>query len=145
MMTMNRRTQAWSYKREEAEAQEIYAENEKHLKNFGKHLESKGLSAKTIKNHLQNVSFYINDFLCYYDIQHVKAGCFNIDPFLGGWFIRKAIIRKAMWANCTWIKGMAASIKKFYAFLLEQKVIEKTTTMHCVRTSRKTWMSGWKI
>ena len=108
------------YVREEAEAKEIYAENEQHLKNFGKHLESKGLSEKTIKNHLENVSFYINDFLCCYDIQDVKSGCFQIDKFLGGWFIRKA-----MWANCTQIKGMAASIKKFYAFMLEQKVVEK--------------------
>lgn len=39
--------------------------------------------------------------------------------FLGYWFIRKA-----MWASPSSIKGSAASLKKFYAFLQEKGLID---------------------
>jgi len=40
--------------------------------------------------------------------------------FLGYWFIRKV-----MWASQTSIKSNAASLKKFYFFLLEKGLIKK--------------------
>jgi len=66
------------------------------------------------------VDFYINDFLCYYDAEDVQQGCYSVSPFLGDWFIRKA-----MWSSCTGIKSNAASFKKFYSYLLAVEVIDQ--------------------
>ena len=66
---------------------EIFNDNEMHLMGFVKWLENKGLSSKTIKTHVANVEFYINDYLgC--DLLDVTKGCYKIDRFLGDWFIR---------------------------------------------------------
>ena len=66
------------------------------------------------------MDFYINHYLNYYEPQDVQAGCYAIDGFLGDFFIRKA-----MWSSCPQIKSTAASIKKFYACMLENSVVEE--------------------
>ena len=104
----------------EKEQNAVRKVNETHLKNFEEWLKNKGLADKTISNHVDNVEFYINEFLCYYDVLDVKHGCYKISSFLGDWFIRKT-----MWASCAHIKSNAASIKKFYAFMLEIGVVEQ--------------------
>ena len=103
---------------DEKKLNEIRKANELHLAGFEKWLKSKGLSPKTINMHISNADFYINDYLCYYDILDVSQGCLQIYGFLGDWFIRKAA-----WSSCAHIKSNAASIKKFYAYLLEENVV----------------------
>jgi hypothetical protein len=105
-----------TYKKERDKNREI---NELHLAGFEKWLKSDGLSNKTIERHISNVDFYINEFLCYYDVEDVRQGCYSVGEFLGDWFIRKA-----MWASPSGIKSNAASFKKFYAYMLAVKVIE---------------------
>ena len=99
---------------------EILNDNENHLAGFEKWLKNKGFSPKTISTHVSNVDFYINNYLCYYDICDVKKGADKIDGFLGSWFIRKAL-----WSSCAHIKSNAAGIKKFYSYLLENNVVEQ--------------------
>jgi hypothetical protein len=41
-----------------------------------------------------------------------------------GWFLGDWFIRKAMWASETSIKGNATSLKKFYAFMLQQERVD---------------------
>lgn len=94
--------------------------NQKYLDLFVDDLLEKGLSQKTIRNHLSNVEFYINDFLCYYDVEPMVKGCYYVDEFLGDWFVRKA-----MWSNATSIKSNCSSFKKFYALMLEYNFITK--------------------
>jgi len=94
--------------------------NALHLAGFKRWLKSGGLSNKTIERHVSNVGFYINEFLCYYDIEDVQSGCYSVGEFLGDWFIRKA-----MWASPSSIKSNAASFKKFYTYMLAIKVIEQ--------------------
>jgi len=108
------------YESYETAVKEIKKANKSHLSNFKKWLKSKGLSDKTINNHINNVDFYINHYLNYYDPQEVKAGCYSINGFLGSFFIRKAL-----WSSCPQIKSNAASIKKFYACMKEHGVVEK--------------------
>jgi len=120
----------------EKKQNEIFNENETHLMNFAKSLENKGLSQKTIKTHAANVEFYINDYLgC--DLLDVTQGCYKIDSFLGDWFIRKAA-----WSSCAHIKSSAASIKKFYAFLCEENVIEQEFYDGLCRTIKEC-MQDW--
>ena len=60
---------------------QINSENNEHLENFRKWLENQGLSHKTISNHVNNVDFYINDYLCYYKPQSFKAGYNSMEEY----------------------------------------------------------------
>ena len=102
----------------EEKQDEIYKDNETHLAGFAQWLGDKGLAQKTVRSHVLNVRFYINDYLCYYDLLDVSQGCYHVHGFFGNWFIRKAA-----WSSCAHIKSNAASLKKFYAFLLEKNVV----------------------
>ena len=98
----------------EEKIKENIKRNKKFIKEFKKWLRGKNLSDKTIKKHVSNVEFYLDDFLNYYDITKMEDGCSMIDDFLGDWFIRKC-----MWSSKTSIKENAASIKKFYQCMNE--------------------------
>ena len=73
----------------------------------------KQLTAKTVRKHVSNIDFYLNDYLTYYDeIIKMENGTQYTGSFLGDWFIRKA-----MWASKSFIKEMASSLKKFYEYM----------------------------
>lgn len=104
------------YEQYEANCKKIQKFNDKLLDNFETWLKSSGLKNITVKKHAQHVDFYINEFLLYEDAVQAKDGIKNIGMFLGYWFIKKT-----MWSSPAQIKSNAASLKKFYAFLLEKK------------------------
>jgi len=105
------------YERYEKDCRSIRASNEKLLNKFENYLQGKDLSPKTVKNHLDNIDFYINEFLLYYDANLPQEGIFKIDSFLGNWFPQKA-----MWANPSSVKSYIASFKKFYSWMVEQRL-----------------------
>ena len=96
----------------------IKQENESLLEMFEKDLE--GLNQKTINRHLTNVDFYINTYLLSEDAYDFTHGIWDIDDYLGYFFIRKC-----MWSTPGNIKSTAASIKKFYQCMLKQEMIQK--------------------
>ena len=97
----------------EKQLKENTKRNEDYLKMFEKSLEEKQLIAKTIRKHVSNIDFYLNDYLTYYDeIIKMKDGTQYTGSFLGDWFIRKA-----MWASKSSIKEMSSSLKKFYEYM----------------------------
>ena len=108
------------YAEYEKQREVITTANKKLLAEFEQWLRSSGLSDKTVANHVENIDFYINEFLLYEDILEPRDGVDEVSEFLGYWFIRKA-----MWASRSSIKAYGASLKKFYAFLLEKGEIEK--------------------
>lgn len=110
------------YDKYEKECKRIKKENKKLLSSFETWLNAKGLSQKTIDNHISNIEFYVNDFLLYDDTIEAKDGANQIGMFLGYWFIRKA-----MWASKTTIKENAASLKKFYQYLHENNKITEVS------------------
>ena len=93
----------------------IEKENDMLLDEFKQWLEKKNLAEKTIIQHVGNTSFYINRYLLYSEIIPAKKGAMEISGFLGYWFIKKA-----MWANEAHIRANAASLKKFYTFMVER-------------------------
>jgi len=121
-----------SYEQYERECKRIRKENENLSIVFGKGLSDKKLSKKTTGKHVSNVDFYINDFLLYEDAIEAADGVSNIGMFLGYWFIRKA-----MWASKTAIKENAASLKKFYQFMLEKKKISKESFEYLKETIKE--------
>ena len=83
-------------------------------------LRERALAAKTISKHIDNIDFYINEYLLYEDAVEPQEGTYSVSMFLGYWFIKKA-----MWASAASIKSNAASLKKFYAFLHERGLVSK--------------------
>ena len=55
-------------------------ENKKYIEGFEEYLKNKNLSAKTIRRHVSNAEFYINDYLAnhYEDVDAIKG----IDDFI---------------------------------------------------------------
>ena len=111
----------YDYEKYEEAVKKIRKENEAHLKGFEQWLTDKGLAKKTIRNHVNNVDFYINEFLVRYEANNAAKGCSErASEFLGDWFIRKTT-----WSSCAEIRANAASFKKFYTYMLEKGEIEK--------------------
>ena len=108
------------YAKYEKECKKIRAENEKLLDELADGLAAKGLSESTIGRHCENIEFYLNQFLLNEDAESAEEGVNMAGMFLGYWFIRKA-----MWASRASIKSNAASLKKFYTFMLEKGDIEQ--------------------
>ncbi len=109
------------YEKYEEDCKIIRESNEHLLKEFDSWLKSAGLTNKTIKSHTSNIDFYINEFLLYEDAIEAKDGHDQVKMFLGYWFIKKA-----MWASQASIKSNATSLKKFYTFMNEKGLIEKS-------------------
>jgi UDP-N-acetylglucosamine pyrophosphorylase len=108
------------YKEWERQIEEAKTHNNKLLIEFENHLKTKSLKTNTIKNHIDNVKFYANDFLLRYEIIPVEKGILQIGSFLGDFFIRKA-----SWASKYTIQENIASFKKFYSFLNEIGKVSK--------------------
>ena len=108
------------YEKYEADCKKIRKANEKLLDEFESSLKSSGLSENTVRNHVSNIDFYINDYLLYEDATEAKDGADSVSMFLGYWFIKKA-----MWASQASIKNNAASLKKFYSFLVVKGIVDK--------------------
>jgi len=108
------------YKEWERQIEEAKTHNNKLLIEFENHLKTKSLKTNTIKNHIDNVEFYANDFLLRYEIIPVEKGILQIGSFLGDFFIRKA-----SWASKYTIQENIASFKKFYSFLNEIGKVSK--------------------
>ena len=108
------------YKEWESKIEKAKKYNNKLLIEFEKWLKKKSLKPNTIKNHINNIDFYANNFLLRYEIIPIEEGALEIGGFLGDYFIRKTC-----WASKYTIQENIASFKKFYTFLNE---IEKTST-----------------
>ena len=109
----------------ERECEEVRKVNEKLLELFEEDLS--GLSNKTVRKHVENVDFYINEFLLYEEPLSFEHGITKVDDFLGNFFIRKC-----MWSTPGTIKTTAASIKKFYKSMLDHgKIAKKDYTYLC--------------
>ena len=106
------------YEDYEKDCERIRKENESYLKIFETELKKKGLTEKTIKNHLGNVELYINEYLLREDALSMENGLCGLDSFF--YFF----IHKCMWSTPSSVKGMAASLKKFYKCMADQGKVD---------------------
>jgi site-specific recombinase XerD len=109
------------YAEYEKACERLRKDNGKLLQAFAEWLQSKGLSLSTVRKHRYNIDFYINHYLLAYEALEPAVGVSDVGMFLGDWFIRKA-----MWSNQAAIKSNAASLKKFYAFMHENGLVDKS-------------------
>ena len=110
----------FDYEEYERECDKIRQTNEELLVLFEEELQNSGLSAKTVRRHLSNAEFYINEYLLREEPRPMEDGITELDMFLGFFFIRKC-----MWSTPGTIKSTAASIKKFYKCMMNHGKISK--------------------
>lgn len=127
----------------EKKVDEIRNQNNVLLGDFEKWLNSKKLSDKTIIKHVQNVDFFINSYLTYYEPVHAYEGVEKVSEYLGDWFIRKSL-----WSNKTSILSNIASLKKFYQYMLEIKKITKEDLIFLndtIQEEKEYWIEAVEI
>ena len=109
-----------AYKKYEEDCEKIKEANEGLLTDFETWLISFGLAPKTIVQHISNIDFFINEYLLHEDAIEAIEGVHKVSMYFGYWFIRKT-----MWASPASIRSNAASIKKFYAFMLAKGLVKQ--------------------
>lgn len=126
----------FDYEKYEERCKEIREENSRMLELFEQSLQD--LKPQTVKRHLSNVDFYINNYLLYEDALSVEEGVWKVDDFLGYFFIRKC-----MWSTPGTIKSTAASIKRFYKCMLDNGMIQKLDFVYLSETIKE-GLPGWQ-
>lgn len=127
------------YEKYEADCEKIRKANNKLLSQFEAWLKTARLKGKTINKHVNNIDFYINEFLLYEDAVEAKDGALDIGMFLGYWFIKKA-----GWSSPAQIRSNATSLKKFYTFLFENGQIDKEDLddlKECIKEDMPEWIA----
>lgn len=91
----------------------IREQNKPILAAFQQWLEAAGLSAKTVKNHVNNVDFF-TEYLVYYEPLRplTAATAADIYSFSANWFPRKA-----MWASAASARSNLTSFRKLARFM----------------------------
>lgn len=127
------------FEKYEQDCERIRTHNAILLEEFEQWLFVAGLTERTVTKHVHNIDFYSNIFLLTEEAIEAREGFDYVDEFLGYWFIRKAL-----WASESSIRANAASLKKFYAFLLERGGIEKSD-YHVLKGMIKEGMDDWLV
>lgn len=125
------------YEQYEIECKRIRQSNAELLDEFENWLRKSDLTDNTVSKHIENIDFYINEYLLYEDPVEPQDGIDSASMFLGYWFIKKA-----MWASESSIKSNAASLKKFYAFLHERGAVSKDD-LDSLKDTIKEEMPDW--
>lgn len=126
----------FDYEKYEERCKEIREENSRMLELFEQSLQD--LKPQTVKRHLSNVDFSMNNYLLYEDALSVEEGVWKVDDFLGYFFIRKC-----MWSTPGTIKSTAASIKRFYKCMLDNGMIQKLDFVYLSETIKE-GLPGWQ-
>lgn len=103
----------------EKKCEEIRRTNNEYLKMFEEDMS--GLSAKTIRRHLNNADFFINGYLLLYEPLTIEEGLSRVGSFLDDYYLRKCAGTEGT------RKEMAASIKKFYRCMKDYGKISETS------------------
>lgn len=74
------------YEQYEADCKKRKTENKIFLDGFEAYLLAKNLSNKTVVKHVDNIDFYINEFLLHYESVEASEGVHQIGYYLGNWF-----------------------------------------------------------
>jgi len=102
------------------EVDKIRIYNQPILDEFQSWLKNTGVTTKTVKNHIENISFFA-EYLVYDEPLNKldEADASDVYDFLADWFPRKA-----MWACESSTKSYLASFRKFFKFLCESNRVD---------------------
>ena len=132
-----------AYEDYERECELIRGENAAYLAAFERSLVDAGLSRKTVRRHIENIDFYINDYLLRYDASPMPEGTGMVSSFLGDYFIRKCA-----WSSPDAIRQYAASLKKFYKLMLAEGNIDADDydfLLETIKAEKEEWIEACDI
>ncbi len=120
------------------ECARIREKNKGYLTLFKQSMETQGLAQSTIHRHMDNVDFFLNEYLLYYGAHEMEYGCHDVYGFLGDFFIRKC-----MWSTPGTIKTNATSIKKFYKCMRDNGLVSAEACDELAKTIKEN-MADWQ-
>ncbi len=132
-----------NYEEYESGSVELTKERQKNrqiLLEFANYLAAKKLAPKTIKKHLANIDFFINEYLLYDELVSPQDGIKKINHFLGYWFVRKAT-----WSSVTSMKNNITSLKHFYSHLAATGLVgvaELLAMKREIKESKDEWLAA---
>lgn len=85
---------------------------------FEEWLLAKGLGDKTVKGHVQNITFFAHNYLNRYEITPIEDSIMEVPLFFEDYFIPKC-----MWSSKSSIKENISSFNKFYGYLVEIEAV----------------------
>ena len=124
------------YFKEPFDKEKIEKQHEELLNIFKEDLSN--LSDKTIKKHIQNVDFFINEYLLNRNNANYEEVNNEVDLFFRDFFIRKC-----MWSSPNSIKETAARFKKFYKSMMNHDKFKKDD-YKCLCDTIKDEMKSWQ-
>ena len=122
----------------EPDIKAIKRENDRCLSVFEADLKEKGLSDKTVQEHLLNAELFLNQYLLNYEETDLEDGTAFIDNFFIHFYIRKC-----MWASQSDLKRVCASLKKFYQCMLRHDWIDEEEyedVLDQIRLGKDVWL-----
>lgn len=125
-----------TYKAYEAACERIREQNAVLFESFREWLGRHDMSGSKIRLHVRNADLYINNYLLYEDVVEAANGISSVGMFLGYWYIRKVSSGESS------IRSQAASVKKFYQFMLEQGLVLEDS-VNCLNQEIESGMPGW--
>lgn len=132
------------YEQYEIECERIRESNKELLDDFAAWLRKSNLTVKTVNKHVDNIDFYINEYLLYEDATDPQEGVYSVSMFLGYWFIKKA-----MWASAASIKRQCSELESSthdFGFCSRKARIDAGSEPHegCgVSAGRRNQRHGW--
>jgi site-specific recombinase XerD len=105
---------------------QIRNQNKPILEGFQEALTNSNISAKTRKNHVQNIEFFA-EYLVYYEPLKTLAQTESTDisSFLDDWFLRKAL-----WSSVESVRAYLATFKKFFVWMRDTHHMSKSSVEH---------------
>ncbi len=111
--------------------------NDAIIKEFEQSMKTSGLVKKTIRNHIQNVDLFVNDYMLIEEIEFENWHD-EIDEFFE-WAIRKNVV-----ISQSSLRQFVSSIRKFYKFLFDTRKIDIKTSKK-VNSVLREGVTDWSI
>ncbi|MGX8850514.1 hypothetical protein [Amedibacillus sp. YH-ame10] len=130
----------------DAQVEKMQKQNKQYIDVFEEYLKIQNLSEKTIRQHIEHIDFYINEFLCHYEPKEMCVGCYELSAFFSPFGIGKDVCTSEYNVNL-----YSASIKKFYKLMCEKGFIKAEDYQHLLKSmkiEKECWIDelkhGWK-
>lgn len=117
-------------------AQPGHAEETTHLKEFKRSLDNAGLSPRTVRAHVKNVGFFIDEYLTQRRLSP-EEGLDEVEHYLGDW-----LVNEDEYTSKTFLRDSAASLNKFYQYLASNGRVSHVRQRE-VQQSVRAHLSGW--
>ena len=126
--------------RYEAESEKVIAANNELLKLFEDDLTSSGVSAKTVRSHIDNAEFFINAYLMMGSVREMTEGPRMAESYLGEFYACHCV-----WSSPTSVRNTAVSIKRFYKCMADHGKIPRfdyENMCACIKANLDQWISN---